>query len=285
MKKTLFITTVVLIVFPLLANASWWNPVDWFSFLFQDIFHMQQATTTSTSPIQLNSAISNNTPTSTTKILVNNDSNETTQNKSALTQPKPLEPMNQVVQPAVVVNTPAINTLNQPQTANTQTIQQTTINPVVPISTTGPTFISLFRNVPTVVSTSYNQYPGLPLLIFTLSPSSDRQILNSLNVNISSTGQGSVNTAYLYKDNSIISTAIVLNGKVVFSNIQNLSDLTPHEDNIFKIEVDVSGLKNNGDNESIFASIDNAEILDSKGQNVKVNGTVNGKVITVTNIY
>jgi hypothetical protein len=34
MKKSLILAVLLVFLFPLFANASWWNPLDWFSFLF-----------------------------------------------------------------------------------------------------------------------------------------------------------------------------------------------------------------------------------------------------------
>jgi hypothetical protein len=35
MKKYYFIVLFLLLSTPLFANASWWNPIDWFSFIFK----------------------------------------------------------------------------------------------------------------------------------------------------------------------------------------------------------------------------------------------------------
>lgn len=58
MKKYLtFIIAVVLVSTPLFANASWWNPIDWFSFIFHKPAAIERIveipTSTSTGPVSI----------------------------------------------------------------------------------------------------------------------------------------------------------------------------------------------------------------------------------------
>ncbi len=100
MKKIILTASVVLVLTPLIANAAWWNPIDWFSFI-GGIFHPQPqivekiiylpATTTSavssatiTSDNNVSTATKKTTPAVKTPPVINNSAIIEAQAKAAL---------------------------------------------------------------------------------------------------------------------------------------------------------------------------------------------------------
>lgn len=68
MKKTLFIFIFCLVLFPLFANASWWNPIDWFSFLFRKPVVVEKTIDISTSTTPINVQTTDSFPSTTPKL-------------------------------------------------------------------------------------------------------------------------------------------------------------------------------------------------------------------------
>jgi hypothetical protein len=172
------------------------------------------------------------------------------------------------------------------------------------MSTAKPTSITFSANDPSTspglsqpvsfTTTANGQYLGLPVLKLYLTTPSNDIYLRTLTVNFNSSGQGTVNTAYLYQGNAgsgsrPIATGIVNNGTVTFSispanplQIQ-LNAYLDSPNNLLTVKVDVSGLAKSGDAEVIAASAGIMTADTTSGQSVSVSGTANGNVITVTN--
>ena len=312
MKKYLPIVSVILIV-PSVSLASWWNPLDWFGSSSnynqpsvqqivvpegQATTSQQQSSTTEPLPPTVSANDATDTPPTQKASSSANDESKLKAQVSSLTaqnsllQSRLATTQNQLVS---VQNSYAMCqtslTTAQNTIANTQNqVQQSAA--VSPTSTINPpsAVISLGSYTPhtDTFSATNGQYLSLPILTFDIQPSSDQSV-SSVTANITSSGQGNINTANLYSAGygytNPIATAVVSNGVVIFSNIRNIPSLSIQSSpyNTVMIKVDVSGLKDVGSSESVSASVSNVRLIDSKGQNVDVTGTAQGNVMTVTN--
>lgn len=108
-----------MIVFPVFANASWWNPIDWFS-VISDFFHPQTVDNTISLPATTTTSITEDatitppisdvivkkTVNSTTKILTKKDQSAPVKNKIVIQQPVQINQQTQIK--TVAITTPTV---------------------------------------------------------------------------------------------------------------------------------------------------------------------------------
>ena len=310
MKKYLPIIFTVLII-PSVTFAAWWNPISWFGSNdvkdqqpIQQIVipENQQADQQQSSSTESLSPVANiDIATSTTSVQTNssqiNDQSQLKAQINLLTAQNNLLKSKLAIagnQLAVVQNNYAMCQTNLTTAQNSLTstqIQAQQPNVVPPVSINKPASATILLDdstpVSTSVSTSNGQYLDLPVLTLDIRPSSSDQALDSLTVNINSSGSGIINTATLFTNRysqTPIATAIVSNGSATFSLTNNayssLSNMN-YPYNVFTIKLNLSGLGDKGSSQSVSASVSNVKVVDSKGRGVDITGNAQGNIITV----
>jgi len=279
MKKYIIALAIVSFV-PSVAFASWWNPLSWgektdqsneVSSLKAQIATLQQAIAS----LSATTSPSTTTVGATKTVTVVKYLPCPTASNPVSTPPTPVvtvpvQPVVQVAVPPAPVSNPASVTFS----GNDPSISPPLAQPV------------------SVTTSGSGQYLGLPVLTLYLVPSSNDIYLHTLTVNLNKSGQGTINTAYLYQgvvgpSSRPILTGVVANGTVTFtiksSDAQQvqLSTSFGNSNNLLTLKVDVSGLANSGDSEVVSASVSNVTANTSSGQNVNVSGSASGNVITV----
>ncbi len=293
MKKYITIlSTIAVITIPLVTHAIWWNPVSWFGGQTnsQDVTETDRQASPSDRITYLNS------------VIMSKDeeiSNLNTQLASTTKQVPVIQ--TKIVTQTVHDNSSDVQIANlnaQITNLNTQisaiqnkynicTNQLAAQNQNTQITLPGRINLSLDYSNPQAksVSTTNGQYQGLPVLIFDVSPLSNADSsfhLHTVNLNITSSGQGTITKAYLYGvySKDPIATAIVSNGMAIF----NVDDIYPTTvgTQVFTIKIDASGIKDVG-SLVISASVSNITVTDSGNKQINVDGSVQGKIITITN--
>lgn len=302
MKKYAPLVAVAVLVIPSVAFAAWWNPFTWFQSSNTDLTQPVQQRTAEQSATENSTNITTNlgniassVPVSTTQVT----GQTTTKNNSQLQSEINVLTVNNNSLQSKLANIESQLTAAQKnyvtcesnlaaaQNTNTNTQSQQVTPPPTPVAVSATASISLDFWTPASKSFSATsgQYLNLPVVIFDIAPSSDGQILKSLSVNLNTSGQGGVNTAYLYVGGmGPIATALVSNGNVNFTDIQNIPSLSVHPTpyDVFTVKIDVFGLKDPGDSESVAATVSSATIVDANKNSVNVSGTAQGKVMSVT---
>ncbi len=290
MKKYIFSIAILSIV-PSVAFASWWNPATWFQSPSgennQSVQQLTQQFSTTTEATSTISIINQSVATTSQAMLQSEINMLTMQNNSLQSKLNSIESQLALAQKNYSMCQVSLTAAQNTNTASQ--VQQPTIAPTVPTVAPSTASISADYNNPIAhtVSAVSGQYPSLPILTFDIAPSNNNQTLGSVTVNINNSGQGTVNTAYLYVSgfSTSVATAVVSNGSATFSDIRSIPSLSTNASpyDTFTVKVDVSGLTDVGSSESVSASVSNVTITDSAGHGVNVTGTAQGKVITVTN--
>ena len=323
MKKYISILILAILIFPSISLAAWWNPSTWFGSNStvdqqpiqqtvnpenQVVNDQQQSSTTEPLlSVIISSSAMSTTSVQTSDLAAKDESQLKAQINSltaqnSLLKSKLTTAANQL---ATTQNSYSMCQANLASLQNTKAQSSQTQSAIVPaVPAAKPATITFFVNDPrmpptspkpvTVSTLGTGQYLGLPILNLYVSPSSDGFYLRTLSLNVSNSGQGTANTAYLYQGNvsssltgsKPIATSVIANGVATF-DISPSSPLqiplNTYESNPLTIMVDVSGLEKNGDSEVIAASAGTMTADNSAGQSISANGTGSGNVITVTN--
>jgi hypothetical protein len=302
MKKIICVS-FCLTLLPLISYAAWWNPSTWFENkssqqptvkdetndkLLERINELEkridQSETSTSSAVKESSANKKEQPdlnlqsqlTELTKKNINlqakiesiqndlkNATNESNLCKIALSSLKNSTPT--PVPSASAVASPAVTT-----TRATVTVSKNA-------------FMS------TATADSNGRYNALPILSFEIAPNNS---LKSVVIKMNSSGQGTINAAYLYKtgpgtsvtlngDYKALSTALVENGEVKFV-IDDQFDSLVQVDNKFIVKVDISGLTVKGYAAVISSSVKSVTLTDKDGNEHTINGSIESSIITVS---
>jgi len=118
-----------------------------------------------------------------------------------------------------------------------------------------------------------NQATAVPVLTFDLSPQNGIAALTGITVNIATSGTGSVTTAYLYANNTLLGTAPVQNGAAHFTGV--FSQMAANTYQPFMVKIDTT----NANGLVIAASVDTDSgygIVNAGGVNVNLTGSAIG---------
>jgi len=266
MKKYIPIFTVLLIA-PSVAFASWWNPLSWGS--------------QSTSQSDLSAKI-----VALEQMISKKDADIATLNATIVT-------LSATTSIYVGGTKTVVKYLPCPNASAPTTIPRSTevSNTSVQLAPTPKSSATISLDYSSPKSGTVSTYTNLPVLIFDVNPSGNNFYPKALVANISSSGAGSVGTAYLYQgittsnsNSRPIATAVVSNGVANFSYISNIgtSPINKGISNVFTVTVDVSGLTTTiGNMETVSASVSSLLLFDSDGDTINASGSAQGEVITI----
>jgi len=309
--KKYSIVLVILLFVPSVTLAAWWNPATWFQSADNNLPQqispeiVPEAIPTSLPESQASTTVQVQTikqTTNTESTLLSKIDVLTAQNTSLESKIANIEKQLATTQNSYSICQSNLTVAQNNRTA-TRSVdalpQQTTPiteTPTIIFSGNDPSAPPTTVKSISVTTTGNGQYLGLPVITLYLVPSSNDIYLHTLIVNFTSSGQGTVNTAYLYAGiitsaSRPIATGIIMNGVVTFTinpsdpiQIQlykNSLNSPSNPNNLLTVKADVSGLAHSGDSEVISTSVSNMTANTSTNQNVNISGAANGNIITV----
>jgi len=150
-------------------------------------------------------------------------------------------------------------------------------SPISPVSTATES-ASLALDPSSPLAGPVYQNTSVPVLVFDLNPNTLAD-LQTLGVQLSTSGSGSVTMAYLSQGGKNIATTTVSGNTIQFNQI-NVTPMNPNTYYPFTVRVDTA----NPQNLMITGSVNstNARVVDAGGVFMNVNGQASGYPITVT---
>lgn len=145
-------------------------------------------------------------------------------------------------------------------------------------TSSGASTVSLTLDPSSPLTGQTNQTLAVPVLVFDLNPQNGVAALTRITANIATSGSGSVTTAYLYANGSLLATAPVQNGVASFTNV--FGQMSANTYQAYTIKVDTA----NANGLTIAASINTASgygIVNATGVNMTLTGSATGYPIMI----